>query len=727
MNESRQCEPACDFCGLPVAAAAPSAESLYCCWGCRIAAGVSQAHGAEGAARWMLARIGLSVFFTMNVMVFTLALWSHAEYSEAPATAALFDLFRYLCLLFTLPVLFLLGRPLLENALDDLARRCPTADMLLVTGVLAAFGFSLRSLWLGSGHVYFEVCCMVPLAVALGRWLEAGGKLHATEALRALQQLLPEVVSVRREGHWIAHPLKDVVRGDCVRFLPGQRIAIDGAVLEGRTTVDEQLLTGESAPIAKRAGDAVRSGTLNLEVEICVEASGTAAAGFLQQIVDAVIAAVGRKSRYTRLADRIASWFLLFVLVAASAAFAVQAPLRGWEPATLAALSIVLIACPCALGLATPLALWAAVGRASQAQIVVRDGDALSRLAAARAVCFDKTGTLTTGRPRVVHSRFLAGAAESELLASAGALAEGSLHPYSQALVRFVESRGVLPQAPAHSARQLPGLGMEAGEGADTALLGSARLFREQAWEDPEGLLEGAVYSAPAEREPRSYLYFGRGGRVLACFAIEEEVRAEAAPAIAELRGLGLAMKILTGDRNPRVRAVAASLQVEAEGELLPQEKLDRVQQMQQHRVGVVMVGDGINDSPALAAARVGIALGCGADVARQSADICLLTDDLGRLPWLIELARRTENTIRWNLVWALGYNTIGIGLAAVGWLHPVIAAVAMAGSSFLVIGNSLRLAALPGPGLPAADSNHTGAIAPLKGEAPKMQTGSAA
>ncbi|MEQ8789643.1 MAG: cation-translocating P-type ATPase [Pirellulaceae bacterium] len=698
----------CHYCGLPTpsrswfgarahaAVETEPAGPVYCCSGCRFAEAVAQERGAEGQARWTLTRLGLAVFFSMTVMVFTLALWTQDVYlSEGeipPQAGALYDLFRYICLLFALPVLMLLGAPLLESVIADLRRLRPTTDVLLLMGVAAAFVYSLASVLRGQGHVYFEVVCMVLVAVTLGRWFEATGRLKTTEALHALERLLPDVARVVRDGCDMEIPTEEIVVGDQVRVAPGERIAADGVIVRNRATIDQQAVTGESQPAIREEGDAVLSGTLNLDGDILLRATAPGTAGTLKSMAEAVASAAACKERYQRLADRVVRWFLPVVVVLALTALAVHWRWSGLDHGLLAALAVVLIACPCALALATPMALWASLGRASRGQVLVREGDALSRLAQARVLCFDKTGTLTTGRPKLTRLVCDPAASETLVKQAAATLADSSRHELSQAVVR--SNRDLQPTSAARDVLEQAGRGISGFvSGVEHRVyLGSPRYMQEN---DQIFSPEIQRQRDQAEQEALSLCCVAWDGAVQGVFCFREQLRDEAADVLDWCRGR-YHVVVLTGDHRARAEALSRELRgVAIEAEMLPGDKLAAVERLRREHGAVVMIGDGVNDAPALAAADVGLALGSGADISRHSGDVCLLSSKLDRLPWLIALSQRTVRVIRWNLLWALLYNSVGVALAAAGLLNPIVAAAAMAISSLLVVSNSLRLAGL--------------------------------
>ncbi len=704
----------CDYCGLPVAGSSAAEGPLYCCSGCRLAASITAAGGADARARWMMTRLGLAVFFTMNVMVFTFLLWSQeaggAEGGEA--AAALYGLARHAGLLFAAPVLLLLGGPLLDSAFAELRRGRLSLDLLLLAGVAAAFGISAWNTWRGEGHVYYEVACMVLVAVTLGRWLEASGKLETTAALRGLESLLPDRVRRLRaaaasssematEGRDV--PLEEVRVGDVLRILPGEQVPTDGVIEAGRAAVDERTVSGESEPVERGPGEPVRSGTTNIDGDLRVVVTAPPGGGTLEQLI-ATVSQAARESRSQRLVDRVAGWFLPAVLVAAAATFAIHWWRGDLAAGVMAALAVVVVSCPCALGLATPLALWAALGRCMRRHVLVREGDALERLAGVTTFCLDKTGTLTAGCE--VERLVVADGLDRETaLSLAAGLAAGSTHTAAAAILAASQRDGI-PAAEITAARTVPGRGVEGTHAAtgQRVRLGSPPWIESKKGDIP--LFQSAGDGSAAAASGRSSIMEKRGmspflsprcllavgERVAVAFWTTEAIRQSAAAAVEGLREQGMAAVILSGDQPTRVAAVAGELGIPWQAPLLPAEKLAVIETMRKDG-GVAMVGDGINDAAALAIADVGVALGCGADVARWTAPLCVLDDDLGSLPWLVELARRTRRTIRWNLLWAFGYNTACIPLAAAGLVHPAVAAVAMVVSSLLVVGNSLRLA----------------------------------
>ncbi|MFO0901168.1 MAG: cation-translocating P-type ATPase [Pirellulales bacterium] len=692
---TKACGPpaACHYCGLPLAApAAGSAEPDYCCWGCRFAASLAGSGGEQGQVNWGLVRFGLAAFFTMNVFVFSMELWTTEVYAtEAAAGVALWrDLFRYLALVFSVPVVLLLGFPVAESGWLSLRRGRLSTDVLLALGVGAAFLYSSVSTFRGSGQVYYEVGCVVLLAVTLGRWLEAGNKLRTAEALTGLSELLPERVRLVLAGETQWRPLAELQAGNLVRVLPGERVPADATLERGSALCDERLLTGESEPRLVQPGDRLFGGALNLDGDLCLRVQAAPRAGALARLEQTVREAATSRGRYQILADRLAAGFVPLVAVVSLAALAWHAHWHGWERGLLAALSVLVVACPCALGLATPLTMWIALCESARRGVVFRQGAALERLASVKVVCLDKTGTLTTGEPTVEQMRTRLGE-EQQVQRVAASLCRASTHALSTALERFLEPALELELAEQIVVAPGRGVGGRPPGFAGDAWLGSPRLMDERGLELDSSL---ATALSAAEQAGRSVVCVGWEKAVRGVFVVREELRPAADEATAALAALGLQVVVLTGDHRRRGAALGKRLGVHVEAGLLPEDKLRFVAELRRSHGPVLMVGDGVNDAPALAAAEVGLALGCGADLARHAAEVCLLGDDLTQVAWSVSWARQTVRVLRQNLAWTFGYNALGIATAASGWLNPIVAAVLMLGSSLIVVNSAWRLKA---------------------------------
>jgi len=688
---------ACDFCGLPLPATSIAAGGPeYCCFGCRFAAEVSASHGAEGEARWTLARLGLAIFLSMNVMVFTMVLWSQDVYHDTghpQFSQALADCFRYLGLIFSLPVMWVLGLPLADTAWQRTRAGQLSSDLLIVVGVTAAFLYSTVSVFRGSGAVYFEVACVVLVMVTLGRWLEATGRSRAHSALELLEKLLPETadrIVGLPEGTEERVPLDELRAGDRIRVRAGQRMPADGCIVGGCARLDEQILTGESQGTDVKPGDSVRAGCLNLDGDLLVELTSAPREGTWQRLIVAVDRARHIKGYYERLTDRLSRVFLPLVISLSLLTFALHTLKSGVEAGVMAGLAVVLISCPCALGLATPLAIWVAHGEALRRGVLFSSSEALERLAEVRAIACDKTGTLTTGVPRLEQTVVEHETDASEVHRVASGMCRASEHVLALGLREALsdDCDAMSELSFDLQVRTIPGRGLvaESIDSAPKAWLGSPRFLAE------EGLVSGArVRLAMDSSAGQSTACLGWNGEVRAVFLFQETLREDARPFCEASRNAGLEIAVLTGDHAAGAGNVARLLELPVSAGLLPDEKVAAIEALRARFGPVAMIGDGINDAPALAASDVGIALGCGADIARSSADVCLMGNDLRRVPWAIELAHRTRRTIRQNLAWSLVYNVVGIGLAMVGWLNPVLAAIAMVLGSAFVVSNSLR------------------------------------
>jgi heavy metal translocating P-type ATPase len=548
----------------------------------------------------------------------------------------------------------------------------------------------------GEGHIYFEVPTMILVFMSLGRWLDARCQSAANQALDALAGLLPDKVEVVRDGVATTTPRSHVAVGEVVQVGPGECFAIDGVISAGAAFVDQSVLTGESAPQARGVGDEVWSGSLNLDGHLQVTVTAAAGEETISRMLNLMYAARRAKGRYARLADRVVTWFVPAVCLLALLAGGLHGRSAGFDAGLMRSLSVLLIACPCALGLATPLAISLALDRASREQVLFRSGEAVEQLAAIRAVRFDKTGTLTAGE--AVLARCVPGDDSTEVhtLQIAAALGAHSRHEYSRAIVLAAAQRR-LPTMPLVDIETYPGRGI-LGKSADTGqayALGSWQLMRDRGCE-PTPVLE-ALFADSLKAE-LAVAFVGCEVAVLAGLMFSESLRRGAASAITRCQQLQLDVEVLTGDRPERAAWLAAQLGTTVRGGLSPAEKVAQIVAAHERVGTVAMVGDGLNDAPALAAADVGVALACGVDLARNTAAVCLMSDDPARFPWSVELARSTVHVIRQNLAWSFAYNLIGVGLAIAGWLTPIFAAAAMVLSSAVVVSNSLRLARLPGP-----------------------------
>ncbi len=629
----------------------------------------------------------------------------------AMVPAIQFTGWQWVSLLLAAPVAGWGAWPLHRAALARLGHAAATMDTLVSLAVTASFGWSVYALLFGgagmagmrmpfaftfnaaSGQtLYLEVAAGVTTAVLAGRYLEARAKDHSSSALTALAALGAKSVAVLRGGAEHRVPVSDLVPGEEFVVRPGEKIATDGVVSAGSSAVDASLVTGESMPAEVGPDDPVTGGTVNMSGRLVVSATRVGADTLLGQITRLVTHAQASKASAQRLADRIAAVFVPCVisLAAATLGFWLGTGLPA-AAAWSAAVAVLVVACPCALGLATPAALVAAVGRGAELGVLIKSVQALESARRIRVVALDKTGTLTVGVMTVTGIITVPDTGEKEVLLLAGAVEDGSEHPIGQAIAREAAARfGGLPPVTEFTA--LPGAGVRGRVGENTVTVGSPRLLAGLSAEVPAALLE-AVQTA--EDSGRTAVLVGWGGQARAAVLVADRLRPGAAAAVARLRGLGLGTVLLTGDNERAALAVAGQLGIPARdvhAGIGPDGKAAVIRRLQADGYPVAFAGDGVNDAAALAQADLGMAAGTGADAAIGAADVTLVNGDPGSIADAIQLSRATMTVIRANLGWAFGYNVIAIPLAALGYLNPLFAGIAMSASSLIVVANSLRL-----------------------------------
>ncbi|MBX9958679.1 MAG: heavy metal translocating P-type ATPase [Burkholderiaceae bacterium] len=599
------------------------------------------------------------------------------------------------------PVQFILGARFYVAGWHALKARTGNMDLLVAIGTTAGWALSVW-LWLFAGHegmphLYFEASAVVVTLVLLGKWLEARAKRQTTAAIRALHALRPDVAHLIGPDGEVDVPVAEVLVGDRIVVRPGERFPVDGILLEGHTQVDESMLTGEPLPVAKDAGERLTGGSINGEGRIVMQVAAVGSETVLARIIRLVEDAQAAKAPIQRLVDQVSAVFVPVVLLIA------LATLAGWlmaghplEHAVIHAVAVLVIACPCALGLATPAAIMAGTGVAAKHGILIKDAQALEIAHRVDTVAFDKTGTLTVGQPRLTAFEVAPGGDEAQLLAAAASLQSGSEHPLARAVVQAAQTRGMAIEAP-DNVRAVPGRGSEGEVGVRSYLVGSLRWMDELrvalgplAARAAVQQQQGATVSALVERTTE-------GLTLRALLAFGDEPKPGAKEALAALRARGIRTVMISGDNRGAAEAMARRLGLRPEegevlAEVLPGDKAARVTELKQGGHVVAMVGDGVNDAPALAAADVGLAMGNGTDVAMHAAGITLMRGDPLLVAGAFSVSDRTVAKIRQNLFWAFIYNVAGIPLAALGYLSPVIAGAAMALSSVSVMSNALLL-----------------------------------
>ena len=641
--------------------------------------------GQNGTGRdgWKVALAALLAFPLLLPMLLE---WSGRHWMLSPALQ---------CALAT-PVQFWLGARFYRAGWKALRAGSGNMDLLVALGTSAAYGLSLYE-WLGAAqpmpHLYFEASAVVITLVLLGKWLEARAKRQTASAIRALQVLRPDTARVRRGGQDVDVPAGQVALGELVVVRPGERVAVDGIVVEGASQVNEALITGESLALDKHVGDAVTGGAINADGLLLVRTTAVGAETTLARIIRLVEDAQAAKAPIQHLVDRVSAVFVPVVVLLALLTMAAWWLATGQlEIAVINAVAVLVIACPCALGLATPAAIMVGTGAAARHGILIKDAEALEVAHGVTTVVFDKTGTLTEGRPTLAALLPLVPdpVAEARLLQLAASIQQGSEHSLARALLDAAAARAIAP-LPVTALTALPGRGLGATVDGMALQLGSSRLMTEL------GVELGALAPRAAELEQSghtiSWLAGGAPLRLLGLFAFSDRVKPGARAAIDRLHALGLRSVMLTGDNQGSADAVARALGIgSVAAKMLPADKTAKIAALKAAGERVAMVGDGINDAPALAAADVGIAMSTGTDVAMHAAGITLMRGDPALVADAIDISRRSYNKIRQNLFWAFVYNLVGIPLAAFGLLNPMLAGAAMAFSSVSVIGNALLL-----------------------------------
>ena len=616
----------------------------------------------------------------------------------------------YLEFVLATPIVLWAALPFFKRGWDSVLNRSPNMWTLISLGVAAAYLYSLAATFLPgvfpeqyrTGEAvgnYFEAAVVIVTLVFVGQVLELRARERTGDAIRALLDLAPKTARrILPDGTEYDAPLENIMEGDRLRVRPGEAVPVDGVVIDGRSSLDESMLTGESMPVEKEPGDAVTGATINHNGSLVIEAGKVGADTVLAQIVAMVSNARRSRAPIQGMADRVSAIFVPTVVAVSIIAFVVWM-IFGPEPALVfaiaSAVSVLIIACPCALGLATPISITTAAGRGAQAGVLIKDAEALERMAGVDTLIVDKTGTLTMGKPKLTDTVVLGDIAEGDLLSLAAALERGSEHPLAEAIVEGAEAKGAARQE-ARDFEAITGKGVRGKVGGRPVALGNAAMMREMGLDTAHAEAEADTLRAMG----KTAMFIAVDGALVGIVAVADPIKDSTAQAIKELHAQGLRIIMATGDNERTAQAVASKLGIdEVRAGVLPEAKKDLIDQLRRKGHKIVMAGDGVNDAPALAAADVGIAMGTGADVAMESAGITLLGGDLMGIVRARKLARATLRNIKQNLFFAFAYNAVGVPIAA-GLLYPVtglllspmIAAAAMSLSSVSVITNALRL-----------------------------------
>jgi Cu+-exporting ATPase len=646
--------------------------------------------------------------FALALPVFVLEMGSHLIPAIHTAIMQTIGFQTSWMIQFALTTVLLLGpgRRFYTTGYPALLRRAPDMNSLVALGTSAAYGFSVVALFApallpaASRAVYFEAAAVIVTLILLGRWLEARAKGRTGAAIAKLVRLAPSTARVERDGVLSDVAVVELRLGDLIHIRPGERLAADGLVASGSSYIDEAMITGEPLPVAKVLGDPVTGGTVNGTGALTVTATAVGADTTLAQIIRLVEDAQGSKLPIQALVDRVTLWFVPAVLAIALVtvlAWVLFGPEPALTHALVAGVAVLIIACPCAMGLATPTSIMVGTGRAAELGVLIRKGVALQALSDVAVVAFDKTGTLTMGKPVLTDFEVIDGQDAGAILADVASLEQASEHPIAEALVKAAQAKGLVMQTP-EDVVAVVGHGVRGHVDGRALLVGAARMMVAEGIEVGELGMRADGF-ADAGKTP---VFVARDGKCVASFAVADTVKASSAEAIRALHAMGLRTVIITGDAQGAADAIARQLGIdEVVAEVLPSGKTDALERLKVHGK-VAFVGDGINDAPALAAADVGLAIGTGTDIAIEAADVVLMSGDVQGVARAVDISRRTMRNIRQNLFWAFAYNVAlipvaaGVFYPAFGWqLSPILAAGAMALSSVFVLSNALRLKAV--------------------------------
>lgn len=647
--------------------------------------------------RDLLIRFGTAGFLSSQLMIYSTALYAGYFQGIDAKTKLLLEI---IAMLLTIPVIFYSGMPFIRNALRGLRHLNFNMDSLITIGAGSAFIYSIYQIFTG-GKVYFDTSAMIITMILVGRYIEATAKGKASETIRMLTELSPEEATiVVSDQETMTVPIASVQRGNLILVKPGEKIPLDGIVIEGESEVDESIITGESMPVYKSAGSEVIGGSMNLYGTLVFRVTKTGKETVLSNIIKAVEDAQARKPQIQTAADRIVGIFVPAILMIAF--FTVVAyMLKGasTQHALMIGISVIVIACPCSLGLATPIAVLIFTTMVSSKGILIKSGEVIENTSRLSHVVFDKTGTVTRGKPVLKEIVVLDDALKKEhvlsIAASIESLSEHSIgHAITEAAREF-RTNTFLPQKSVSDFKAVPGKGVEGTVNDVKIFIGSRNFMIENGITYPAEIL-----SYPRKGTPFAFtdsvVYLGWGGRVRSLFVVSDIIRDEAWDVVKELKQINLKVSIMSGDNKETTNSIASMLDIDdAVSGASPVKKKEIIADIQQKGQRVMMVGDGINDAPAFTEAVVGVAMGRGTDIAIESADVVLIRNDLRIIPYFIRLSRKAYSIIKQNIFWAIFYNLIAIPLAVSGILHPIIAAGAMAVSSIFVVGNSLRLKAV--------------------------------
>ena len=687
-------EKFCSHCLLPLGSyptkrIVNGEDHAFCCYGCCLAYQVKHGSREEPEAAWLLVRLGIGGFLSMNIMLFSLLLYSG---TFDVADSEMLPKFYWLLGIFATPVLFILGGPFIKESWEGALQGRLNSATLISIGAISAYGYSMLMLFTGGKNIYFDTATMILVLFTLGRYLEASGRAKAVRNVAPLLEAERQWATVIENGKEKRSSISKMKVGMNVRILPGERFPVDGIVLEGFSSADESILTGENRPVIKSEGDLVLAGSINQKGSLLIECGALGAATQWGLLCKSVREALSHPSSIQRLADNVASIFVPIVLaitILTIIYWQSQVPL---DQALLNGLAVLVVACPCALGLAAPLATALGLGQYIQRGCIIRGGEVQETLAKIRRIAFDKTGTLTKGATRLIKIENN-DASQEEVLQRAAGLEQHSEHSLAQGIISVAKERKLIIKNP-ERVQAVAGSGVMGYIEGELTAVGRSEWLIEQGLEMPSLFVKKLQNY---ESSGQTVVCVGWSGKIHGILLIDDMLLPEVPIMVETLKKLDMRTMLLTGDLPAVASRIAKSAGVEEwKASMSPDEKCDFLEQWGGIEDPAIMVGDGLNDGPVLARAEVGIAVGSATDLARETADLVLPEKGLALLPWVILLSRAVHRTIITNLLWAFGYNIVAITLAVFGLLQPILAAGLMAGSSLLVVFNSLRLEQFP-------------------------------
>lgn len=686
----RNREIRCCQCGLPLTGSRrheiKDTGEVFCCTGCFLVNRITGAKGEEGLSQTLLGKFGLGLLLSMNVMLLSAPLYA-GVYASIAVPEKFSVAIKYVLLGFSFPVMVLLGYPILRSSYISIKNGIIGAEALIFIGASSAFLISIKSTITGSGEVYYETATMILTLYTLGRYIDTKAKWRASESIRGLSSIVPsDVLLLKDDSKTVTIPVDKVTIGDKVLLKPGEMVPLDGIVVNGSALVDESFLTGESHPVLKEKGMEVFSGTLNIDGSLIIEVRKPVD-DFVVRRIERLMERIREKpSRIKRIGDSIATYFVPLIAALSLGIFIYWMGRGEASKAVMRMLSILLISCPCAFGIAAPLAVWRGLGRAAEKGAIIMGAQILEGLSRVKTLFFDKTGTVTSNVFSLSGIYAEGSISETEILKIAASLELHCSHPLASSLVREAEKMG-LGLLEVTDIRTRPGLGIEGKINKKTYYLGSRKLAESLAQMPP------SLFKKVDEAGKRgSAAFLIEGVVVRGVFVFNQSLREGAVEAFNMIKSMGIRTVILTGDDERGVFDIKDRLCPDnLKWMLLPEDKVAEIEKGKKSGF-VAMVGDGINDAPALEASHIGIAIGCGTELTRESARINLLGDDLMLIPYLIELSKRVRRKVHQNFFWAFFYNIIGIYLAVIGTITPLFAVVVMILSSLIVIANSTRL-----------------------------------